>query len=133
MEIEEFFARYARALTSGDADEVASCYGCPSMVLADGAVFASRERHEVRSAFAGAGDAFRAREIVRAVPAFETVSPITGRLADVEVRWTYLDAAGAVRGVERIRYLLRAEDGCLAIHVVISVEPPTTPDGRSLV
>ncbi len=133
MEVEEFFARYARALTSGDADAVASCYGCPSMVLADAAVFASSALHEVRSAFAGAGDAFRAREIVRAVPTLEVVSALTGWLVDVEVHWAYLDAADAVRGTERIRYLLRDEGDGLVIHVVISLAPPTTPDGRSLV
>lgn len=119
MTVEDFFSAYAEAFAAGDLDGVAGCYGYPSLVLAGGTVLGVGDEADVRAAFAGVADLYRSQGVVRASPKLERVMWVTGQIADVDVQWAYLDAAGAVRGGDRYRYTVRDTGSGPRIHLVI--------------
>jgi hypothetical protein len=102
-----FFETYARALSAGDLDGIAACYTTPGLVLGDDNSLPISTLDEVRGAFAGAAEAYRARGLVTARPRLDRVQPLTARLVEADVRWEYLDPAGAAVPGAAYRYLLR--------------------------
>jgi hypothetical protein len=116
-----FFAAYGRALSAGDLDGIAACYTTPGLVLGDENSLPISSLDEVRRAFTGAAEAYRARGLVTARPQLGRVESLTPRLVAADVRWEYLDPAGAAEPGAAYRYLLRLDDaGEPRIQVVIA-------------
>jgi hypothetical protein len=119
-----FLDRYAEALGRGDLPGIAACYVVPGLVVGDGAAIPVAEPAEVEAAFAGAAEAYRAKGLVGIRPELRAVDPLTPTLTLADVRWAYLDDAGAARQHTSYRYLLRRSDsGQLAIQVVVDTTP----------
>src|SRR5262245_27056365 len=119
-DIASFLARYTDALTRGDLPAIAACYALPALVVGDAATIPVAEPAQIEAAFAGAAEAYRAKGIVGLRPEVRAVDRLTGALTMIDVRWAYLDDAGATRQHTSYRYLLRrADSGQLAIQVVI--------------
>jgi ketosteroid isomerase-like protein len=123
-DVSAFLDRYADALAGGDLPGIAACYALPALVVGDAATIPVAEAGQVEAAFAGAADAYRARGLVGVRPEVQAVDPLTAALTMVDVRWAYLDEAGAARQHTSYRYLLRrADTGQLGIQVVIDTTP----------
>jgi ketosteroid isomerase-like protein len=123
-DVSAFLDRYADALAGGDLPGIAACYALPALVVGDAATIPVAEAGQVEAAFAGAADAYRARGLVGVRPEVQAVEPLTAALTMVDVRWAYLDEAGAARQHTSYRYLLRrADTGQLGIQVVIDTTP----------
>jgi hypothetical protein len=96
-------------------------------VVGDAATIPVSELGQVEAAFAGAADAYRAQGLVGLRPELRALDRLTGALTLVEVRWAYLDGAGAARKHSSYRYLLRrADGGRLGIQVVVDTTAPVT-------
>jgi ketosteroid isomerase-like protein len=120
LDVPAFFDRYAEALTGGDLPGIAACYVVPALVVGDAAAIPVAEPGEVKAAFAGAAEAYRARGLAGIRPELRAVDPLTPVLTLVDVCWAYLDESGAARQHTSYRYLLRRSDnGRLAIQVVV--------------
>jgi ketosteroid isomerase-like protein len=130
-DVSSFLDRYADALAAGDLPGIAACYALPALVVGDAATIPVAEPGQVEAAFAGVADAYRAQGMVGLRPQVQAVDPLTGTLTLVDVRWDYLDQAGAVRQQTSYRYLLRRTDGRLGIQVVVDTTPaqPRAPAG----
>jgi hypothetical protein len=123
-DVSAFLDRYADALAGGDLPGIAACYALPALVVGDAATIPVAEAGQVEAAFAGAAGAYRARGLVGVRPEVQAVEPLTAALTMVDVRWAYLDEAGAARQHTSYRYLLRrADTGQLGIQVVIDTTP----------
>ncbi|WP_084958710.1 hypothetical protein [Thermoactinospora rubra] len=121
MEIEDFFSRYGEALTRGDLDGIAGCYGYPSFILGDDVAVAVAGEADVKAAFEGAAERYRAQGLVAARPTVTATTRVTDRIVDAEVSWDYVDAEGVPRSGSRYRYTLRATGNDPLIHVVVSI------------
>jgi len=119
-----FLDRYAAALAAGDLPGIGACYALPALVVGDGGAIPVAEAAQVEAAFAGAAEAYRAKGLVGIRPELRAVDPLTATLTLVDVRWAYLDEAGAARQHTAYRYLLRRSDaGQLGIQVVVDTTP----------
>ena len=119
--VEEFFEAYGKALASGDALDIAACYGTPAMVLRSSGASAVLSRNDLIEAFAGLAVSYRLAHLHQAVPAVTAVEQLGPGLVSVDVEWTSLDLEGAPTGHhEAYRYLLRQEGGHWCIQVVIA-------------
>lgn len=117
-EIQEFLDRLGRAVTAGDGKAAASLWAVPALVLGDEEARAIGALSEVESFFGGAKQLYNAKGITDTRPEIVELEWLTGRLVRVEVRWPYLDAAGAEKGDETSTYLLRRNSaGALKLHV----------------
>jgi ketosteroid isomerase-like protein len=124
-DVAAFLDRYAGALAAGDLPGIAACYALPALVVGDGATIPVSEPAQVEAAFAGAAEAYRAQGLVAARPELRAVDPLTATLTLVDVRWAYVDEAGAARQHTTYRYLLRRSDsGQLGIQVVVDTSSP---------
>jgi ketosteroid isomerase-like protein len=124
-DVSAFLDRYAAALTAGDLPGIAACYVVPALVVGDAATIPVSEPAQVEAAFAGAAEAYRAQGLVAARPELRAVDPLTATLTLVDVRWAYVDEAGAARQHTTYRYLLRRSDsGQLGIQVVVDTSSP---------
>ena len=123
-DVPAFLDRYAEALAAGDLPAITACYALPALVVGDAATIPVTEAAQVEAAFAGAADAYRAQGLVGIRPELRAVDPLTATLTLVDVRWAYLDEAGAAGRHTSYRYLLRrSDDGRLGIQVVIDTTP----------
>ena len=123
-DVPAFLDRYAEALGAGDLPAIAACYALPALVVGDGATIPVAEPAQVEAAFAGAADAYRARGLVGIRPELRAVDPLTTTLTLVDVRWAYLDEAGAARQHTSYRYLLRRSGADrLGIQMVVDTTP----------
>jgi ketosteroid isomerase-like protein len=123
-DVPAFLDRYAEALAAGDLPGIAACYALPALVVGDAATIPVTEAAQVEDAFAGAADAYRAQGLARIRPELRAVDPLTATLTLADVRWAYLDEAGAARQHTTYRYLLRrSDDDRLGIQVVVDTTP----------
>ena len=120
--VEAFFEAYGKALASGDASEIAVCYGTPAMVLlGSGAASAVLDRSDLIEAFAGLAESYRLAHLHQAVPAVTAVERLGPGLVSVDVEWSSLDLEGTPTGHhEAYRYLVRQEGDRHCIQVVIA-------------
>jgi ketosteroid isomerase-like protein len=127
--IRAFLDRYADALVGGDLPGIAACYTLPALVVGDTSTIPVTEAGQIEAAFAGAADGYRARGLVAARPEVRGADPLTAALVLVDVRWSYQDAAGREHDHSSYRYLLRRNDGELAIQVVVDTTVPDQAAG----
>lgn len=118
-EVQEFLDRFARALTAGDGRGVAALWEAPAFVLGDEAMpVASRE--EVERFFSGARSEYNARGVTDTRAEIVDLRWPNDRIALVEVRWPWLDAAGREKGSESSTYTLhRDAQGELKLRVAV--------------
>lgn len=119
-EIQEFLDRFARALTAGDGNTVATLWETPALVMGDEMVRAVASAKEVAAFFSGAKEQYNVRGITDTRGDIQRVQWLTERIANVTVRWPYLDAGGQELGEETSTYTLRRDDkGQLKLRAVI--------------
>ena len=64
----------------------------------------------VEQFFSGAKDEYNAKGITSTRAELQRIEWLTRRIAVVDVRWPWLDAAGVERGEESSTYVLRRDD-----------------------
>jgi hypothetical protein len=118
--VKEFFDRFARALSEGDARALSWMWEAPALVVADQEVHAIASVREVETFFAGAREQYNLRGIMEARPQIVRLDWPTDRIALVEVRWPYVNAQGHETGAESSTYTLRRDDaGELRLRAVV--------------
>lgn len=126
-----FLRRYARALSAGDLDTVAACWGLPAFVLADEGGRAVLTGDEIREFFQAAVRWYRAQGLVEVRPHLRGTEQVSQRIAWLDVEWTSYDAQGLPRATERSRYLLSTDtEGRSRIQVAVSVAPEDGPTAK---
>ena len=119
--VEGFFEAYGKALSSGDASEIAAFYGTPAMVLRGSGASAVLTRSDLIEAFAGLAESYRLAHLHQAFPAVTAMEQLAPGLISVDVEWTSLDDEGTPTGHhEAYRYLMHQEPDYLCIQVVIA-------------
>jgi hypothetical protein len=118
--VRAFFDRFARALTAGDGRTIAAMWQTPALVLGDRELRAIVSPAEVEAFFSGAREQYNARGIDEARPEIVSVDWLTERIANVRVRWPYIDRSGGELGEESSTYTVRQDDAgqlklCVAI------------------
>lgn len=118
--VQDLLDRFARAVTAGDGDEIASLWAVPAFVIGDDMVRAVNSLEEVKEFFSGAKEQYNARGITDTRPDVFGLEWVTDRIAVVDVRWPYLDERGKEVGEEASTYTLRRDDaGDLKLHVAL--------------
>jgi hypothetical protein len=119
-EVDAFLSAFARAVTSGDTAVITALWETPAFVISDEGVRAVSSPKKVEAFFAGAKDQYNAKGIVDTKPEVMRLEWQTDKIATVEVRFPYLDAAGCERGYETSTYVLRRDDtGALRLRTAI--------------
>lgn len=119
-EVRDYFRRFAKALTQGDAKTIATMWSVPALVMSDQGSKAVRSKDEVEQFFGGAKEQYTERGINEAIPTIKRVDWITPKMVLVHVRWPYIDTTGKEIGSESSVYtLLRGEDGSLTMACVM--------------
>lgn len=108
--VREFLESYGEALSAGETSAVAARWEVPALVLDDSGSVTVSHATEVRDFFDRAVAWYREQGLVRTVPELVGFTAIEERMAFVDVRWSALDASGAVQHIERSCYFLRADD-----------------------
>jgi len=120
--IGEFLRRYGKALSVGDLQAIADCWGIPALVLSDQGARAVSEVAEIHQFFADAVEWYRSQGLVETKHELERVEHLGQRLVSVDVIWNALDQTGAKKSTEHSRYILSTDvDGFLRIRVAISI------------
>ena len=118
--IAELMNRFADGLTAGDGKAIAKLWSVPALVISDAGAQAVASLEQVESFFSGVKEQYAAQGIDEARPDIRSVVWLTPKLANVTVRWPYVDRAGREFGEESSTYTLhRDEDGSLKIQVIV--------------
>jgi ketosteroid isomerase-like protein len=118
--VQQYLDRYAKALTSGDGETLATMWEVPALVLGH-ADIAISNTDQVKQFFTGAKAEYNKRGIVDTKAVIEREEWLTDRLVSVDVRWPYIDSRGQTTGSESSTYILRrADDGALKIRVTLT-------------
>lgn len=119
-EVQDLLDRYAKALTSGDAQAAAAMWEVPAYVIGPDAALAVDQPTLISQFFGEAKDAYNAQGIESTRPEILDEEWIGDRLVVVRIRWPYLDATGREVGAERSDYTLRRDrNGALVIRCVL--------------
>ena len=119
-EIQEFFDRMGRAVTSGDGHGAAELWGLPALILGDREARSVVDRTELATFLGGAKQQYNARGITDTRAELCDFRWLTPRIALAQVRWPYLDGRGAERGAETSTYTLRRDDaGTLKLQAAV--------------
>ena len=119
-ELQEFFDRFTRALTAGDGKAVAEMWETPAYFIGDEMIRSEEDPVEVEKFFGSAKDMYASKGISGTFAELGPVQWVTERIAEVDVRFPWLDAQGNERGEESSRYTLRrGDDGALRLCVAV--------------
>jgi hypothetical protein len=107
--IEEFFARYGAALSSGDLPGIVSCFDPPTVIVEETATTLMIDQRQLSAYFMGIEERYRARGAFTASATVRDVEQLTSALWLVDVCWDSFDESGAPAPVkvETYKYLLR--------------------------
>ena len=120
QEVVDLLEEFARGLTAGDGDAVAELWDVPAFVIGDTMSNAIDDIDDVAEFMGGAKDQYRQRGITDTRGDIVHLQWVGERIALVEVRWPYLNAAGDEIGAESSTYTLRRDDdGHLKIRVAV--------------
>jgi hypothetical protein len=109
-ELQEFFDRFTSALTAGDGKTVAEMWETPAYFIGDEMIRSEEDPREVEKFFGSAKEMYASKGITSTRAELGPVTWLTERIAEVDVRFPYLDAAGNEQGEESSRYTLRRGD-----------------------
>jgi hypothetical protein len=119
--VQDFLDRYAAALAAGDGKAIAAMWETPALVVDDRGVIPVGKPEEVEEFFTAAHADYNARGITSTRPEIVRLEWPTDRIAQVDVRWVMLDAAGRERGDESTTYTLRRDDaGALRLRCTVT-------------
>ena len=99
--IADLMDRFGKALTAGDGAAVAQLWTVPALVLFDGGTRPVATIEEVEAFFSHGKEQYAARGIKEARPEIQAIDWMTSQLANVTVRWPYIDQAGKEIGEDR--------------------------------
>jgi hypothetical protein len=120
QEVQDYMDRYARALTDGDGETVASMWEVPALVVGEEQALTITELQQVKDFFGGAKPTYNERGIFGTRAELLDVDRISDNLVNCLVRWAHLDANEAEVGEESSNYTLRrGSDGQLKMRVVV--------------
>lgn len=108
--LKSFLERYGKALSAGDAKEIAKCWGIPALVLSNEGALAVSDAAEVERFFSGAVEYYRSQGLVAARPELERVDLLSERIAAVTVLWHAIDKDGAEQPGDHSYYILHLGD-----------------------
>lgn len=118
--IKDFFANYAKALSSRDTKAIIQYWGVPTLVLSDQGVIAAAQIEEVDAFFASSMQQYE--KVVSAHPHIKAAVVLTETVASCQVVWDHHDAAGQSISDEEGHYLLKHDGKALHIHVYTPVK-----------
>ena len=119
-EIQIFLDAYARALSAGEGERIATMWSVPALVLSDAGAHAVASLDEVAAFFAVAAARYKERGIVETRPELIFVEPVSERILLINVRWPGLDVGGKQVAEEETLYtLMLGDDGQLKIRVAV--------------
>ena len=120
QEVQDYLDRYARALTAGDGETVASMWEVPAIVVGEDEAIAITELQQVSDFFGAAKPMYTQRGILTTRAELIDVDRIGDNLVNCLVRWPHLDANEEEIGEESSNYTLRrGSDGQLKMRVVV--------------
>lgn len=119
-QVQSLLEDLARAVTTGNGEGAAECWGVPAFVIGDEHEQAVMSLREVADFFAAAREHYNARGVGDTRPQVQSLQWISADLALVEVRWPWLDVQGEEAGSEASTYLLKRDRaGVLKLRVAI--------------
>jgi len=117
--IQQYFDRFAEAMTTGDDKTMAKLWGVPAFVIGANEARVVQSEAEVEQFFAGAKDIYNERGIVGTRAEIVDLDWVGTDLVIATVRWPYLDQNDRTLAEESSSYtLLRGEDGGFKLRVV---------------
>jgi hypothetical protein len=120
QEVQDYMDRYARSLTAGDGETIASMWEVPALVVGEEQALVIDELQQVKDFFGGAKHMYNERGIFGTRAELLEVDRISDNLVNCLVRWPHLDANDEEVGEESSNYTLRrGSDGQLKMRVVV--------------
>lgn len=117
--VQQYFDRFAEAMTSGDTKTMAKLWGVPAFVVGPNEARVVQSESEVEQFFDGAKDMYNERGIVGTRAEIVDLDWVGTDLVIATVRWPYLDQNDRTLGEESSSYtLLRGEDGGFKLRVI---------------
>lgn len=117
--IQQYFDRFAEAMTSGDGKTMAKLWGVPAFVIGANEARVMQSEAEVEQFFGGTKDIYNERGIVGTRAEIVDLDWVGADLVIAKVRWPYIDQNDRTLGEESSSYtLLRGEDGGFKLRVV---------------
>jgi hypothetical protein len=117
--VQEYFDRFAKAMTTGDTKTMAKLWGVPAFVIGVSEARVVQSESEVEDFFVGAKDVYNQRGIVDTHAEITHLDWVGTDLVLATVRWPYLDENDQVLGEESSTYtLLRGEDGSFKLRAI---------------
>jgi hypothetical protein len=102
-----FFVDFGLRLGTGDLEGVVESFAFPALLVSPETSMPVPDAGTVHAALRPRIDAYRARDVVAAVPQVEEADGVGDALVWVQVRWSYRDQNAGEQAAERVRYLLR--------------------------
>ncbi|WP_425957146.1 hypothetical protein [Xylanimonas sp. McL0601] len=102
-----FFVDYGLALGTGDLERVVERFAFPALMVGPERSMPVPDAGTMLGALRPRLDAYRASDVVAAVPQVEEADGAGDTLVWVQVRWSYRDENAGEKAAERVRYLLR--------------------------
>jgi hypothetical protein len=117
--VQEYFDRFAAAMTSGDTKTMAQLWGVPAFVIGTHEARVVQSESDVEQFFSGARELYNRRGIVGTRAEIVNLDWIDEELVMATVRWPYLDQSERTIGEESSTYtLLRGEDRSFKLRVI---------------
>lgn len=117
--VQQYFDRYAKAMTTGDTKTMAKLWGVPAFVIGPNEARAVQSESEVEQFFGEAKEMYNERGIVDTRAEIVDLDWVGNDLVIATVRWPYQDLNQLTVGEETSSYtLLRGEDGGFKLRVI---------------
>lgn len=127
--VQEYFDRFAVAMTSGDMKAMTRLWGVPAFVIGTHEARVVQSEAEIEQFFSGAKQLYTRRGIVGTRAEIVDLDWIDQELVMATVRWPYLDQNDRTIGEESSTYtLLRGEDGSFKLRVITFRGPARAPE-----
>ena len=118
--VEDFLESFARAITAGDGQAIATMWETPAFVLGAEMARVVENAPDIAALFGGAREQYNAIGIVDTKPEIVRLDEINDRLVIVRVHWPWLDEQGREVGAETSTYTLaRNGDGEWRLRIAV--------------
>lgn len=118
--VQEYFDRFADAMTSGNMKAMVKLWGVPAFVLGKSEARVVQSEAEVEQFFSGSKQTYNEQGIMRTHAEITSLDWVDTDLVVATVRWPYLDDQDEVLGEESSSYtLFRGEDGSFKLRSVL--------------
>jgi hypothetical protein len=118
--VQQYFDRFAAAMTSGDTRELVKLWGVPAFVIGRDEARVVQSESEVEQFFDGAKEMYNERGIVQTRADIVSLDWVGTDLVVATVRWPYLNEREEELGEETSSYtLLRGEDGSYKLRTIL--------------